>query len=142
MKALVHHGPGTIRWEKLADPVIEDDTDAVARVATQSVPAVIAGDDLTGFSQLAHAHGFSRHEVTMMNAALPSLGLHVATAAAWMAVGFTPWAVPVWRHNGFGPGEAADARARGESPESAYYARLDRQPFVAAGEMPEARRPS
>jgi hypothetical protein len=110
--------------------------------AAQSVPQLIAGDDLTGFSQQAHAHGFSCHEVTMMKAALPSLGLHAATAAAWMAGGFTPWAVPVWRHNGFGPGEAAEARARGETPESAYYARLDRQPSAAAREMPEATRPS
>jgi hypothetical protein len=95
--------------------------------AVRPVREVAPGNDLTEFIQEAAARGFSPHEVALMSAALPCLGLPAATAASWMASGFTPWAVPAWQHNAFRPEEAADARARGESPESAYFARLDRR---------------
>ena len=95
--------------------------------AVRPVREASAWNELTEFSRQAAAQGFSTHEVAVMSAALPSLGLSAATAASWMAADFTPWAVPAWQRNAFHPREAADARTRGESPESAYFARLDQR---------------
>ena len=42
MKALVYHGPGQKAWEDVADPAIEDSTDAIVKVETTT----ICGTDL------------------------------------------------------------------------------------------------
>ncbi|MEU2992650.1 alcohol dehydrogenase catalytic domain-containing protein [Streptomyces griseoincarnatus] len=42
MRALVYHGPGRISWETVADPVVEEPTDALVRVETTT----ICGTDL------------------------------------------------------------------------------------------------
>jgi len=42
MKAVVFHGVGDIRWEDVADPKIEQATDAIVRVSSSA----ICGTDL------------------------------------------------------------------------------------------------
>src|SRR3954466_3491518 len=42
MRALVYHGPGQKAWEKMPDPVLQDDTDAIVRVDA----VTICGTDL------------------------------------------------------------------------------------------------
>src|SRR3954470_35935 len=42
MRALVYHGPGNKAWEEVADPVLQDDTDAIVRVDA----VTICGTDL------------------------------------------------------------------------------------------------
>lgn len=42
MKALVYHGPGNKAWEEVADPAIQDQTDAIVKVETTT----ICGTDL------------------------------------------------------------------------------------------------
>ena len=42
MKSLVYHGPATKAWEDVADPAIQDPTDAIVRIDTTT----ICGTDL------------------------------------------------------------------------------------------------
>jgi alcohol dehydrogenase len=42
MRALVYHGPGSKSWDEVADPVLQDDTDAIVRVDATT----ICGTDL------------------------------------------------------------------------------------------------
>lgn len=42
MKALVYHGPGQRAWEDVADPTIQEPTDAIVRIESST----ICGTDL------------------------------------------------------------------------------------------------
>ena len=42
MRALVYHGPGKKSWDEVADPIIDQDTDAIVQVDS----VTICGTDL------------------------------------------------------------------------------------------------
>ncbi|MGW4148904.1 alcohol dehydrogenase catalytic domain-containing protein [Streptomyces albogriseolus] len=60
MRALVYHGPGSISWDTVADPVVEDPGDAVVRVETTTVCGtdlhILRGDlaEVAGGTVLGH----------------------------------------------------------------------------------------
>lgn len=79
-----------------------------------------------GFVIAAAGQGYDIEAADVMMRAAASMGLGLVGATEWLDAGVTPWAVSLWRRQGFADGaEAREYRRWGLQPEAAYWARRD-----------------